>query len=440
RRAACVPDRARLVLAVAALLACAAGGAVAQDQPAPDQRLADVEERLDAAREEQSLYADDVSALNVRLAELGRELVARAAEVQRMEAAVMTVEARLAKLKATEAERTAALAARRDTLSALVSALLGLARRPPEALVAMPGTLADVRHTGLLLAALVPELGAEAASLDADLRSLASLRVSLAEERDAHGQAIARLTEGRERVTALLTETAELRAARLGDRRDAAQRAAALAAEAQDLKALIAALAEAEPAVVAEPELAEGVLGSAGTGAIPVPAGKPAPSTGAVAAGTSAPVVTETVVMEPSESGSGAIVSLAPSPKLPAVGDIVRRFGEPGEDGQISRGLVIATTLRAQVVAPRAGEVVYAGRFKNLGELLIIAHGDEYHSVLAGFARIDAVVGQRVSVGEPVGVMGDAEGETSLYVELRRAGEPVDPLPWLSTAQNEDGS
>ncbi len=410
---------------------------MAQDQPAPDQRLADVEERLDAAREEQRLYADDVSALNVRLAELGRELVARAAEVQRMEASVMTVEARLAELEATEAERTTALAARSDTLSALVSALLGLARRPPEALVAMPGTLADVRHTGLLLAALVPELGAEAASLDADLRSLASLRKTLAEERDTHTQAIAGLTEGRERVTALLAETAELRAARLGDRREAARRAAELAAKAQDLKALIAALAEAEPIVVAEPELAEGVLGTAGTGVVPVPAGRPALPDEAVAAGASAAVVTETVVMEPSDSG--AIASLAPSPRLPAVGDIVRRFGEPAEDGLISRGLVIATTLQAQVVAPRAGEVVYAGRFKNLGELLIIAHGDEYHSVLAGFARIDAVVGQRVSVGEPVGVMGDAEGETSLYVELRRAGEPVDPLPWLSTAQNEDG-
>jgi septal ring factor EnvC (AmiA/AmiB activator) len=53
-------------------------------------------------------------------------------------------------------------------------------------------------------------------------------------------------------------------------------------------------------------------------------------------------------------------------------------------------------------------------------------------------ARIDAAVGDKVMAGEPVGIMGDAAtpGPT-LYLELRRKGRPVDPLPWLAAGRTE---
>lgn len=425
-----MPDR-RFVALLALALVGGAATAFAQDEPSPGERLIDVETRLGEAREEQQLYAEDVSALTVRLAELSRELIERAAEVRRIEANVLALDHRLAELNAAEAEKMATLAARKDSLAAMVSGLLNLARRPPEALIAMPGTLADVRHTGILLASLVPRVDAEAASLDAELRALADLRMTVAERQGAHAAAVTALAEERERVAALMAETAELRAQRLDERQIAARRAADLAAEAADLRALITMLAKGERAK--QPDLPEGALGRVGTGKVPLPAAKPE--------GMAAAIVAEAEpAPEPAsaEAKSVAVVPLAPVPIMPVVGDVTRRFGEAGEDGQASRGMVMAATAGAQVVAPRDGEVVYAGRFKNLGELLIIDHGDEYHSVLAGFARIDAAVGQRVSVGEPVGVMGDAQGAMSLYFELRRAGEPVDPLPWLSTAQNED--
>jgi len=54
--------------------------------------------------------------------------------------------------------------------------------------------------------------------------------------------------------------------------------------------------------------------------------------------------------------------------------------------------------------------------------------------VLAGLDRIDAAVGQRVSAGEAVGVMGRPQsGRPTLYVELRRRGQAVDPRPWLAS-------
>jgi len=74
---------------------------------------------------------------------------------------------------------------------------------------------------------------------------------------------------------------------------------------------------------------------------------------------------------------------------------------------------------------------MFAGPFKGYGQILIIDHGGGYHSLLAGIEQIEASVGQRVVAGEPVGVMKSGEANASLYLELRRQGQPINPLPWL---------
>jgi septal ring factor EnvC (AmiA/AmiB activator) len=68
--------------------------------------------------------------------------------------------------------------------------------------------------------------------------------------------------------------------------------------------------------------------------------------------------------------------------------------------------------------------------------LLIVDCGDGYHFVLAGLERLDAEAGSRLLAGEPVGVLGSGDsgeggGRPSLYVELRRNGQPVDPKGWF---------
>ena len=71
---------------------------------------------------------------------------------------------------------------------------------------------------------------------------------------------------------------------------------------------------------------------------------------------------------------------------------------------------------------------------------MIIRHGGLYHSLLAGFGRVDVKADQWVLAGEPVGAMPDAVDNASggtLYVELRRDGRPVDPQPWLPPGDQE---
>jgi murein DD-endopeptidase MepM/ murein hydrolase activator NlpD len=94
----------------------------------------------------------------------------------------------------------------------------------------------------------------------------------------------------------------------------------------------------------------------------------------------------------------------------------------------------------AAVRAPAAGRVVFADRMAGLGLVLITAHGDEYHSVLAGLDAVDVGIGTRVAAGERIGRMAERiENGLELHLELRHHGRPVDPLPWLGVATGGDG-
>jgi len=103
-----------------------------------------------------------------------------------------------------------------------------------------------------------------------------------------------------------------------------------------------------------------------------------------------------------------------------------------------ARGITIETRVGAQVVAPYDGKIAYAGTFRQYGRILIIDHGERYHTLLAGLDRIDAVVGQWVLAGEPLATMGDQQsGNPELYFELRRTGQPINPLPWLASTDDK---
>lgn len=57
---------------------------------------------------------------------------------------------------------------------------------------------------------------------------------------------------------------------------------------------------------------------------------------------------------------------------------------------------------------------------------------------MAGMERIHGTIGQWVLAGEPVAEMTDSAGKNPiLYLELRRDGQPVNPLPWLASRKDK---
>jgi septal ring factor EnvC (AmiA/AmiB activator) len=123
---------------------------------------------------------------------------------------------------------------------------------------------------------------------------------------------------------------------------------------------------------------------------------------------------------------------------LPAAGPITVGFGKVVNPRfntvTIQHGLDIEAPAGAPVVAVAPGRVVHAGWFKGYGNLLIVDHGDGYHTLVAHLASMQTAMGEEVEAGDVLGTVGDSGSlkGTYLYFELREKGRPVDPRPWLA--------
>ncbi len=335
------------------------------------------------------------------LGELRDAMLATATRIQEFETNEENLATRLVGLNAELAERRASFDARRDELAAVLSALQRIARQPAEMLIALPRSPTDTHRTAMLLASITPYLNDQAAQIADDIAALSDLKSQIAERTTELESVRARLLEQQDVVAGLVARKEEVLAGLEDEEDKLATRNEALAAEANSLRDLLHQLAEAAAAERAEGASPESV------------------------------------------AASGAIVSMTfvaarGDLPLPARGEIVTEFNAPLSDGSQSEGIWIATSGGAQVVTPYDGRIVFSGTFGDYGHLLIIAHGEGYHTVLAGFSRVDAVLGQWLLAGEPVGVMADGENEPQrLYVEFRHEGEPINPLPWLAAGDNK---
>jgi septal ring factor EnvC (AmiA/AmiB activator) len=123
---------------------------------------------------------------------------------------------------------------------------------------------------------------------------------------------------------------------------------------------------------------------------------------------------------------------------LPVSGFIRTSYGVEDRFGGISKGYRIESYAGALIIAPFAGQIKYAGPFKNHQNVVIIEHKSGYHSLLSGLSKLDVHTGQVVLSGEAVGLLGDSTPSQSsnkkseLYFELRKNGKPVNPSTLFS--------
>lgn len=440
--------RVALVAALAVLaVPTAAGGAQAPQDPAGTaQELRRIEEDLASGRSTKAQLERLARDLGREIERLRTEMAETADRQQKAEETVAEVEASLAELRQDAHEKRAVLAGREFELGQLVGALQRLARRPPAALLVMGRPPLETVRTGILLESSIPQLNAEAERLKAELASLAETEGRIRAQRARLDTATAGLDRDRARLAALAAEKAELLAATQSRAAGTAERVRALGESARSLRELLAGL-EAQRAreraeqqrltalvrpVEPVPPPVESMTAAAppAAGAVPLPIARPAPPGDR---GRTEPAPASVLALLP----SAPPISTAKGRLLrPAVGPVVRGYGQRDPDGLRNRGVTIAARDGAAVVAPYDGTVIYAGPFEGFGLILIIEHGEGYHTLLAGLGRIGLQVGQRVLAGEPVGAMrsrpAGGGGGPELYVELRHNGDPIDPVPWLS--------
>ena len=120
------------------------------------------------------------------------------------------------------------------------------------------------------------------------------------------------------------------------------------------------------------------------------------------------------------------------NPTVVLNGKLAVPYGRKLSEEEKALGVYYKTSPGAKIYAPQAGKIVFAGTFKGLGKLLIIECSNEYHLLMAGMGRIDVKFGTLVTAGQQVATMDTKKHpDPTLYLELRRNGDTVDPSSWL---------
>ncbi len=121
----------------------------------------------------------------------------------------------------------------------------------------------------------------------------------------------------------------------------------------------------------------------------------------------------------------------------PAEGRVVGDFGpqtHPRFGTETLRsGIDIEAPEGAPIRAVAVGSVAYRGWLKGYGNLVVLDHGEGYHTLYAHASEVLVDEGDQVKVGEllgRVGETGSVEGPR-LYFEVRYQGRAEDPQLWL---------
>ena len=414
---------------------CAYGDRLRAEEVAPTPTdLIGIENAMaQSALRQQELEAAALAALHDE-AELSKRLITQAQVVSARQVTLVDVEQRLRGLKGKRAQLALDLAAQQDVMSEVLAGLQRLEQNPPPALVVNPHDVLEALRSAMMFGAVVPELRAAAADLQAKLAQLEDLNAQLHRELSNTTQALTDLAAARAEALRLIGEK---QAYALNSNKNLVaerKRANELAEKATSLKQLLAELAEQRAKQAAARSKAE-------------------------TEAEQARLLAEQKERERLAAPPIAFSLAKGQLEWPAQGQLLMTFGADSGFGSKLDGIVIATGPGSQVISPVNGKVEFAGKFRSYGQMLILDPGEGYLVLLSGLDQIMASVGQSIRAGEPVGVMGDKAAAASLfkttpstmaltnglpqpnppvlYVEFRRNGDPVDPAPWWLDARKE---
>lgn len=402
----------RLLIVSAALGAALLGWQTLGAQPAPAaiETAEDAQAALRRAQQQGAEARARAEALEAEAAsataaadKTAQEEAALAARVQESEAQIAANEAQIRLIGQQQQALAVDLAAKQRPLVELTAALQRLSRRPPLLSLLRPGSLRDAVYLRAVLETMLPEITRRTASLRAEIDKARALQARAEQANLALRAGQAELAQRRDQLARL--EASQLLASREagGAAQREADRALALKEQARDLTALVGVLARIG---ALREQLA----------ALPGPVLRPAqPGMAQTPADT-----------QPQSSGNAGL------PRhyiLPISGRVVAGFGASAPGRPQSHGITLAAAGQAQVVAPAAGRVVFAGPFQGYGLIVIIEHGGGWTSLITGLAELDCRVGQSLVTGAPLGRLGAASPLVTL--ELRQAGQPVNPLDYL---------
>jgi septal ring factor EnvC (AmiA/AmiB activator) len=119
----------------------------------------------------------------------------------------------------------------------------------------------------------------------------------------------------------------------------------------------------------------------------------------------------------------------------PAQGPVVQNFGrqklEKYAAYTICNGIRFDSPSSSEVTAVFPGVVAYARYFKGYGNMVVLDHGNDVYSLVAGLGTIHVRVDQRVTMGMRLGLASPPQEGGNIYFEIRVAEKPENPRRWL---------
>lgn len=367
------------------------------------EQLQQTEEQQKSAEEKAKALLEQRGKIEQDQIEIKRALVDMTRNLQVQEKKLAQAELDLSNIQKNVKAREADMEVRKTELQAMMTAAVRLSQVPPEAGLMMPEFSNQTVEAATALKMMTQSIQDKTKALKVEMQAL--------KKDQSRAEALRSQAEKQKRV--VLADRASLEKSlndkeRLlkqvdGEQREQARMAEELAQKSSNLKQLVEALEKAltekkpdeEKKSAAAQKTVEGVANTGGS------KGK----------------------MRSFSSAKGRI-------RPPSSGKVIAAYNQ-GKNDEHSKGVTIQTTARATVSAPYDGEVVFTGNFRKYGNLVILKHSDDFHTLIAGLDDIRVKDGEKLLEGEPLGSMGERSSERDLYVELRKHNQPINPSSYF---------
>ncbi len=386
------------------------GGRLHASAPIPKNKgkaLSSIDKRLEEEQSKKEELSQELVNLEAEIEETRQKLVHVAKSIQKNEKNLGQLEERIKDLEHQKINIEEQLEEDRASIADLILALQRIQRVPPEALFAKPGAPYETAQSAMLLADIIPALKNHADDLKQNLTLLSNLTKELKRDREEVLALSKSLKDEQQDLMALSKKRERYFKKTLGDLEEREDSVNRIKAESENLRQLVRNLEEDRKRQATRTSVRNAVMSQ------PKPESMP----------TSLGARPSNKLIE------RALMPSTGAPQLPLSGIIQTRFSEEDAFGAPSQGIKIAARSGSLVVAPMGGIVRFAGEFRQYGNMVIIEHKKDYHSLIAGLEKIDTLVGQDVNAGEPIGTLrfGSQGNKSSLYYELRHKGRAVNP-------------
>lgn len=354
-------------------------------------------ERLEDSQAEQlankKTLAQKAKQEALKLNQLKQTLRQKAAETRDVEQDIVNLEDHLEDIGNQQKQLNQKLRDEKNNLAELTLALQRLARTPPESLLAKPGSPIQTARAQTVLQGTLPQVQKKSEEIASLMQTLEQLATQQETKKAALIKQKNTLAKQQEKLSSLYEEREKFYKTYQTQADQYQKKAQKIALQARDLKGLLNKLEHTQSQVAS--------LGSIGK--------KP-------------------TFRKPRKSS----LSLFNDQILPVAGAIQTAFGQKNELGVTNKGLDIESRGGLNVISPLGGRVKFAGPFKNYRNIVIIEHDNDLMSLIGGIDQINVGLNQDIDSGEPVGRLGNALDKPILYFELRKNGEQIDPVKYLS--------